>query len=350
MNEYASSKAGEYVFVPARSIDDRVLTDFAADVWPKHPERILSSWWRGAETRCAIAAVHQATGAMSGICAGLPNPWIFANKTYQGIAISTWYVSPRHAGKGIGKRLVQQFESPDVFMYAFSISHAAAANFAKLGWLGPHVSFLMVLPLPRLAAIPFSLLSQSSLDLYEHAVDGEALPPFLGTELDDIEARRGRAMAHMRRGADDWSRHLSIAGARAYRFCVARRGGTPVGYIVVRPSTPGKSNQLGKLKAAMVTDLAVVNDDPRVMRALAVKAITMASDMRANILLIATTDLGHRKVLSKLGFLSPATPALGRFLERRAPQFMWVPRGMASTLGPSNMALTFADSDVDFNL
>jgi hypothetical protein len=41
-----------------------------------------------------------------------------------------------------------------------------AANFAKLGWLGPHVSFLMVLPLPRLAAIPFSLLSQSSLDRY----------------------------------------------------------------------------------------------------------------------------------------------------------------------------------------
>ena len=350
MSEYASAQTSEYIFVPARSISDSILMDFAADVWPEHPERILSSWWRRADPRYAIATVHQATGAMSGICAGLPNPWIFANKTYAGVAICVWYVSPHHAGKGIGKRLVQQFESPDVFMYAFSISDAAAANFAKLGWLGPHVSSLMVLPLPRLAAIPFSLLPRSGLDLHEYTIDGEPLPHSLGAELDRIEAGRGHALAHMRRGADDWSRHLSIAGARGHRFCVARRGGAPVGYVVVRRIESGKSNQLGKLKAAMVTDLAVVNDDPKMLRALAVKAMTIASDMRADILVIATTDLSHRKALSKLGFVSPATPVLGRFLERRAPQFMWVPRGVASELRPDGIALTFADSDVDFNL
>jgi len=33
----------------------------------------------------------------------------------------------------------------------------------------------------------------------------------------------------LRRGADDWSWHRPSAGARGYRFCIARRGGEPVG-------------------------------------------------------------------------------------------------------------------------
>jgi hypothetical protein len=51
-----------------------------------------------------------------------------------------------------------------------------------------------------------------------------------------------------------------------------------------------------------------------------------------------------------MGFLSPGFPLLGRFLERRAPQYMWLPRGPAAQLAVNGVLLTFADSDVDFKL
>jgi GNAT superfamily N-acetyltransferase len=352
MSEQGAARVGEFVFVPANSIDDGNLIAFAALIWPEHPDpkKILSSWWRRAEPRCAVAAVHEATGAMAGVCAGLPCTWIIAGELHAVIAISVWYVSPHHVGKGLGKRLVQQFEAPDVFMYTFSISDAAVANFTKLGWVGPHGSFLMVLPLPRLAAIPLRLLGRGDLDFQEHAVDFAKLPASLAADLDRIEAGRRHGGAHMRRGADDWSWHLSVAGARGYRFCVACRGGEPVGFVAVRRVTPGSSNQLGRLKAAMIADLAAVNDDPVVLRALAGKAVTIASELRAAIVLTATTVLAHRKALSGLGFVSPATPVLGRFLQHRAPRFMWVPRAVASGFTADSLALTFFDSDLDFSL
>jgi GNAT superfamily N-acetyltransferase len=352
MSEQGAARVGEFVFVPANSIDDGSLIAFAALIWPEHPDpkKILSSWWRRAEPKCAVAAVHEASGAMAGVCAGLPCAWIIAGQLHSAIAISVWYVSPHYAGKGLGKRLVQQFEAPDVFMYTFSISDAAVANFTKLGWVGPHGSFLMVLPLPRLAAIPLHFLGRGDLDFQEYAVDSAKLPASLAADLDRIETGRRHGGAHMRRGADDWSWHLSVAGARGYRFCVARRGGEPVGFVAVRRVTPGSSNQLGRVKAAMIADLATVNDDPVVLRALAGKAVTGASELRAAIVLTATTVLAHRQALSRLGFVSPATPVLGRFLQRRAPRFMWVPRGVAAGFTADSLALTFVDSDLDFSL
>ena len=127
----------------------------------------------------------------------------------------------------------------------------------------------MMLPLPRLAARPLALVGRRGLDLEDHAVDTATLPAPLAAALDRIEAARLYAPAHMRRRAEDWSLHLSIAGARSYRFCVAHRGGEPMGYVVVRRLTPGSSNQLGKVAAAMITDLVAVNHDQMVLRALA---------------------------------------------------------------------------------
>jgi hypothetical protein len=348
MSEQGSPQAGDYVFVPARSISNDKLIEFAAATWPRHAnsEKILSSWWQRAEPHCAVAAIHKATGTMSGVCAGLPSSWIIGGKLHSAVAISTWYVSPQHAGKGLGKRLVQNYAAPGAFMYAFSISKAAAANFTKLGWLGPDASFLLVLPLPRLVTIPLLFLGSNGLDLRDRTVDTGLLPSALGADLDRIEAARVDAPAHMRRTALEWARHLSIAGARSYRFCVAYRGGEPLGFAVVRPLAPG-SSQLGKLKAAMITDLVALSDEPAVLRALAVKAIMTASEMGATILLTVTTAAAHRRALSALGFLSSATYALGPFLKRRAPQFMWAPH---CGLTADDIRLTFADSDLDFNL
>jgi len=107
---------------------------------------------------------------------------------------------------------------------------------------------------------------------------------------------------------------------------------------------------LGKISGALLTDLAAVGDDSEVLSALVARATVYASKLGAAVVLAATTNAEHRRALARMGFLSPGVPLLGRILERRAPQYMWLPRGPAAQLDVSGVLLTFADSDVDFKL
>jgi hypothetical protein len=354
-NERASGRpsAGKYVLVPARSIDEDRLIDFAAAVWPQQSPnyRILSSWWRRADPACAVAAVHQASGAMAGLCGGRPCEWRVTEHTQPGIGICDWYVAPGHAGRGLGRRLVKHFDAPDRFFYAFSISDDAIAYLRALGWTGPYRSAIMALPLPRLVGPSLSFLArQNGLELEDRDLSGGEPLGALGADLDRIEASRSHAPAHMRRGANEWSWRLSVCGERRYRFCVARRAGQPIGYVVVRRMTPGRSRQLGKFSAAIITDLVAIDDDPDVLLAVALRAVSVASELRAAALLTVTTTPAHRKALAKLGFISPTMPLIGRLLERRSPEFMWLPRGPAAALTADKMALTFADVAIDLDL
>ncbi len=153
-----ASPAGNYALVPATSIEEARLIDFARAVWPKQAPDfpILTSWWRRAAPECAVAVVHQPSGAMAGICGGRPCEWTIDGTTVPAIGICDWFVAPAHEGKGLGRRLVRHFDAPDRFFYAFSISEAAKAYLKALGWDEPHSSSLMALPLPRFARVFFS--------------------------------------------------------------------------------------------------------------------------------------------------------------------------------------------------
>jgi hypothetical protein len=178
-----------------------------------------------------------------------------------------------------------------------------------------------------------------------------SLPTRLAADLDGIDAAgSGNGSAQMRRGADEWSWRLSVCGDRRYRFFVACRGDQPLGYIVVRRLTPGSSRLLGSIPAAVVTDLVTVNDDSRLVRALAARAVACGSELGAAVVLATTTNQGHQRAFTGMGFLSPRFPLLGRFLGKRAPQYMWRPKGPGAELAVDGVSLTFADSDVDLNL
>jgi GNAT superfamily N-acetyltransferase len=346
----APFRSEDYAFVPATTVEESRLIEFAAAVWPgRSPgDHVLSSWWRRAEPGYAVAAVHRATGAMAGICGGRACEWAIAGERLPAVAICDWYVAPAHAGRGLGKRLVQHFETPARFLYAFSISDAAIANFKKLGWCGPYRSSLMALPVPRLVGLVMSLRRDRSGLAFEHhmAAAGEPLGT-LGDDLDRIESgRTPHGSAHMRRGASDWSWRLSACSERRYSFCIARRAGAPVGYVVGRPMT----QPVVRLPAAIITDLAARDEDEEVLQALAAKAVEMAGELRVAVAVTATTTAAHRRALAKAGFLSSNLPVLGRALERRAPQFMWLPRGPAASLTADDMAMTFADAAVDLDL
>ena len=86
------------------------------------------------------------------------------------------------------------------------------------------------------------------------------------------------------------------------------------------------------------------------LRALALRVVEIAGQMRVVVVLTATTVAAHRRALIATGFFSPGLPVLGRLLGRASPTFMWSPRGPGAPLTAGNLAPTFADSDVDLAL
>jgi hypothetical protein len=344
------SRSVTHQLVAARLVEQDKFMEFAARVWPWRPrERILDSWWLRAAPECAVAAI--AGGRMVGLCAGRPSEWMIDGRAYAAVAICDWYISPDHQGKLLGRRLVRQFEAPDRILSGFSISEVAINYLSRLGWVGPYQSTLMALPLPGLARLPLALLKpRGDLDFEHHEVGGGGSLGALAPDLEKIESSRMRARAHMRRGAAEWSWRLSVCGERRYRFCVARRAGAPIGYVVVRAMIPGASRMLGRLQGAIVTDLVAVDDDVTVLRALAVNGVELAAGLGARVVLAVTTSTAHRRALTATGFLSSGFPLLGPRLQRRAPVYMWLPKGPAATLSSEKMDITFADADVDLAL
>ena len=344
----------QYALVSASDIDAGSLVDFASRVWRERPpyERILASWWRYAAPGCAAAIVHQSTGTMVGLCAGRPSEWIVAGQLCPAVSICDFFVDPRHEGKLLGRRLLRHFEAPGRLLNALSISDVAAAYLGRMGWLGPYASSLMVMPLPRAARIFHrSMVKRSGLDLADYAITGGQMPETLRADLDRIEAARtDDAPAHMRRGASEWSWRMSIYPDHTYRFCVAYRDAQPLGYVVVRAMTPGRSRQMGRLRGALMTDLVALHDDPTILRVLAARAAAMAAELGAALALFVTTAASHRRALAAVGFVSPDFPLLGRALARRAPTYMWLPRGPGAGLAAENMTMTFADSALDLDL
>ncbi len=344
----------DYALVPAVTVERAPLVDFVAAIWPDvaPEERIRAFWWMRAAPDFAVAAVHRGSGAMAGLCGGRHCVWSIAGATHPAVAICDWYVAPGHAGKGLGKRLVGHFDRPERLLHAFSISDAAIANFHKLGWVGPFRSSLMLLLVPPRLARHLTRLRPRrgvTFDRYERA--GAEPLGALAEALDRIEAQRANALpAHMRRDAAEWSWRLAVCGDRRYRISVASRDGEPCGYVAVRPMTPGRSRSLDRLRAAMITDLAATDDDPALLAALAGEAVAIAADLGARAVVTATTTAAHRAALSRMGFISPTVPLLGRLVANRAPQFMWLPRGPAAAFTAGDLSLSFADVALDLDL
>src|SRR6516162_7031909 len=197
MTESNQVRAAGYDFVPAKSIDLAHLNAFSATVWPECPaDHLVSRWWRRAEPSCAIAAVHEATGAMAGFCSARPSDWVVNRQTVSTVAICDWYVDPAHAGKGLGKCLLRRLETGDKFVFAFSLSDAAVANFKKLGWAGPHRACLMLLPLPTIAKFRAAIFaSRTAVELEDWVIES--------AELSAIPVKRALVQYQDRVSLDD---------------------------------------------------------------------------------------------------------------------------------------------------
>lgn len=342
--------AGDYVTVPASTVDDARLLSFAALVRPD-PERLLSNWWRQAGPECAIAVVHRASDEVAALSSGRFCDWAIAGQVHPAVSIGDWFVHPEHVGKLLGRRMLRHFGAGRL-AFGLSVSERGVGYVQRLRWKGPYRSSLLAMPLPRVARLWLPLRrGPAGVSFDQVAVTGGELPEALRGDLDRIDQRRlADPLAHMRRDSATWAWHLSIVRDRVYRFCVARRGGEPAGYAAVRAIMPGRSRQLGALRAALIVDLAVVDDDPEVTRGLAARAAGIAGELGAAVALFLTTVPSQQRIFARLGFLTPGFPVLGRLLARRSPVYVWNPRGPGSRLAPDRLVMTFADGMLDLDL
>jgi hypothetical protein len=180
--EDRAPRSSDYVVVSANSIVAEGLIDFASRVWAdRRPHRrILSSWWRRAAPDCAHAVVHDASGTMVGLCAGRPSEWIIGNRVYPAVSICDFFVDARHGGKLLGRRLLRTFEAPGRLMNAISISEVAVAYLKRMGWVGPHTSSLMAMPLPLFArAAHLLLVNERDLVFKHYVTSGGSIPDAL---------------------------------------------------------------------------------------------------------------------------------------------------------------------------
>src|SRR5258707_13342059 len=139
MSDQEAAGAGAYALAPARKVAHAALSAFAQTIWPgRPPDRLLSSWWMRADDSCAVAAVHQPSGAVAALCAGRPSEWAIGGRTHSAGAICDWYVSPAHQARMLGRRVVRHFAAPGRMMYSLSMSDHAIAYPARLGRGGPH--------------------------------------------------------------------------------------------------------------------------------------------------------------------------------------------------------------------
>ena len=354
MTERDPAALGDYILAPANAVDEQRLAAFAAAVWPDRPiTPFMSSWWRRAAAEHAVAVIHRVSGSVAATCAGRPSQWIIGGKRHGAVAICDWYVAPGHGGRLIGRRLLRNFIRPDRLVYGYSLSDVAIQYVRRLGWVGPFRSTLLLLPLPQLALLARAALARrDGLSTEEYRIVGSELPRSLSDALDNIEARRAHKVAHMMRGSDEWSWRLGLLGSdRHYLFCVVSRNGAPAGYVAVRRTLPRTSRLLGRLPAALVSDVVAVDDDTAVLRRLAACTATLAGELGAAVALAASTEPTHWRAFAAVGYLSSELPVIGpRLLAPRAPEYIWLPRGPGADLVPGQIAMTLSDSDVDLKL
>ena len=324
--------------------DRPALARLAAGLWGPDGSDLFSGrwWWNDDEPHCWIAE-HLPSGDVAAVCAQRRPSFLIAGRSLPASTVSDWYVSPVHAGAGLGKALVQKGAETSAYMYTTAISESAAVGFSRLGWTGDRRLPMSVglVPLARsLAGRP-----AEGLEIERRWVS-DADPGDL-SPIDEIwEQLRWPDAAMMVRDADHIRRHLALAGGRRYSLLIARRRQRPVGYLLHRILPGHTLRALGPARVGIVTDYLVDQADVSTLASLIGEACRQWWAQRVLILMALSATPGHQAVFSRLGLLRPITIG-GRLLGGRLSNRTMHQPGPGSE---GSWHVTFADNDTDLIL
>lgn len=325
---------------------------FADEVWGEDTgDTIQDRWWMNGHPELAIAAVDGQTGDIAGICVAVPSAWYLCGVTVSAVSICGWFVSPRYQGLGLGKSLVGSFSDVAPCMNAFSISEAAIQNFRKLGWIGPFSSWLRVLPFPLMRRFVLRRRRRTTnLNSRNYCAGAGNLPAELSDALDQIDTNKPDAVFRHKRRASDWNFHFACRPERWFDFRVVYRDSNPIGYFALRRADHHAARAYRRLRLHYVTDLVLNTTDDDAIRFLFDELAAAGAAHGAGALLLCTTSSVIAQGAIASGWLSEGTPLVGSTLARKAPLHMQGEGFTELHASIDRIHLTFADSDMDFNI
>lgn len=337
-------------FAPVSRCDPLAIEQFAATVWPAAADRtdVLAKWWMTTGADAATAAIDRSTGAIAGLCVGVPSDWLIGGRLVAAASICNWFVSPAYMGRGLGKALVRSFGDRAPFLNAFSVSPAAIDNFRKLGWIGPFRSQLLLFPLPALRG--WRRPRPTAIKLHAYRAERNIVPTGLAEALDRIDREKPPGVVRRRRAADDLRRHLSYLPSRAFDIHVVSIDDAPIGYFALRPADHHAGRRYRQARLHYVSDLVLNRADHQTVRQVLGAIAAAPSVRRAGAILLCTTDQAIVAAAASSGWLTARSPLIGPALGRKAPLYM---KGDGFKQGDPDgldLQLTFFDSDVDLNI
>jgi len=292
--------------VLAADVRDPKRRDVYTDRW----------WWRDDEPHCWVAE-HRETGDLAAICGSRRVRYRVGDRVCSAVSICDWYVSPHHTRQGLGRALVQKSMDDNDMMYTSAISESAAVGFARLGWEGD-TRYPILLGAPALAGPVARLRSRRVETSVTRVSRDRPLSADLRDRLDDLYADLvdERPVGMVRDGRHVQG-HLRLAGVDAgrteYALLLAHRAGATRGYLLLRLTARGAIRSLPGARLALVSDFLTPPSDPAILRALLARAARVAFG-RCELLVATASEPGDLRELDRLGFVSPRTPLVGRWL------------------------------------
>lgn len=326
------------------------LRALAREVWPDRPENIFADrWWLRGDERSALVGIHRDSNELVGVLADRRCRVEIEGKTVSASGICDWYLSPRHSGHGLGKRLMKKLIDAYELVIGISPTEVSHANLKRLGFgpVFPAPAYLAPVPSAWIAARVLRTRAGKKLEVRSLALESGSDVPEV---VDAIwTARQDRASVSLVRDAAEIRWRVGITRARGYHLFLAYDAGRPVGYLLARVGPRGTSNRLTWSPLGLVVDFLCVDpDDTAVLLALLEPCLAWFARKGAPLALALTTVPPAAKTLHGLGFVSPATPLVGAKLGKLGTRFTY--RYPAGHTEARAFHFTFADADLDLAL
>lgn len=326
------------------------LRALAREVWPDRPENIFADrWWLRGSERSALVGIHRDTNELVGVLADRRCRVEIEGRTVSASGICDWYLSPRHSGHGLGKRLMKKLIDAYDLVIGISPTEVSHANLKRLGFgpVFPAPAYLAPVPSAWIAARvartrSTAKLEVTGLDLHD--------PSDVPAAIDLIWAARGdRSSVSLVRDAAEIRWRVGVTRARDYRLFLAYAAGKPAGYLLARVGPRGTSNRLAWSPLGLVVDFLTVDpEESSVFVSLLEQCLAWFARKGAPLALALTTLPSAAQTFHRLGFVSPATPLVGAKLGKLGTRFTYrYPTGHTEARA---FHFTFADADLDLAL
>ena len=297
-------------------------------------------WWWDSPEPPIFVVEDVARGALAGLCAYMPFSLRTGGREWPAAWFVDFFVRAEHQGKGLGRQLTDAVQAEFAITASLSQTDMAYRVFAKLGWRERYGVDVYMHPLPQ--RWPLRPPSRG-LHIARASVDDAWKPP---AGIDALWARvRDTFPTIAIRDGEALRRRYQSRGSRQYTFISCARGADCAGYAVARtiPATPG-----GRPSHGLIVDVVAERDDDDAIIALLADArAQLADDGAARIFCLSTVPAWQR-LMRRRGFLSPATPLLGRSLASNRKWLTYHSKPDVPSVDPAGWFLTIGDCDLDY--